>query len=322
MTIEMLGVNGWTVENKQYYEKRLLMRAVPNFAFAGWGRAGVVPRRGGNSIEFRYLNRPSAATTALTEGTPPTETQTTWSNVAATISQYGAYVKVSDLAQSQSIDDVMPEHTEMFGEHIKDTVDLLTRAVLVAGTNVQYADAATSRGALTTGNRLDEAEVRTALRNLKRRNAKPVAKAGNKFVLITHPDATYDFMTDTTVQSVLQNAGVRGPSNPYFTGDSFDYLGCKIIETTNIACISGGGLSRAAAVHVFQTVVLGEEAYGELKLGDGNTELIVKPVGSAGAADPLNQYGTIGWKISWAAVRLNNNFLQRIEHGTAANAVP
>lgn len=322
MTIELLGVNGWTVENKTFYEKDLLMRVTPNFHYVGLGKKKAIPRRGGNSIEWRRLERPAAATSALTEGTPPSETQTTWVNVVATVSQYGAYVKVSDVALNQSIDDVMSEHVEMFGEHMADSLDQIARAVIVAGTNVQYADAATSRGALTTGNRLDEAEIRTALRNLKRRNAKPLRAFGGKYALITNPDALYDVMSDTTIQNVLQNAGVRGNSNPYFTGDQFDYLGVRILDTTNVPVISGGGLSLAAAVHVFQSMMIGEEFYGESEFGFDTMEIVVKPVGSGGTSDPLNQFGTIGWKAAYTAKILNNSFGQRIEHATSANALP
>jgi N4-gp56 family major capsid protein len=322
MTIELLGVNGWTLENKTFYEKSLLMRAVPNFHYVGLGKKRAIPRRGGNSLEWRKLERPTAATTALVEGTPPSETQTTWVNVVATVSQYGAYVKVSDVAMQQSIDDVMAEHSDMFGEHMADSLDRIARAVLVGGTSVQYADAATSRGALTTGNRLDEAEIRTALRNLKRRDAKPLRSEGSKFVMITHPDALYDVMSDTTIQNVLQNAGVRGDSNPYFSGQQFDYLGVRIKETTNVPVVSGGGLSLAAAVHIFQTMVIGEEFYGESVFGFDTMEIVVKPVGSGGTSDPLNQFGTIGWKAAYVARILNQNFGQRIEHGTSANALP
>lgn len=136
MTIELLGVAGWTVENKQFYEKKLLMRAVPKFVHAGLGRKKALPRRAGNSLEWRVLNRPAASTTALTEGTAGAEIQTTWSSVAATINQYGSYVKVSEVALSQSIDDTLPEHVEMFGELMGDTIDLVARAILTAGTNV------------------------------------------------------------------------------------------------------------------------------------------------------------------------------------------
>jgi N4-gp56 family major capsid protein len=41
---------------------------------------------------------------------------------------------------------------------------------------------------------------------------------------------------------------------------------------------------------------------------------IVKAVGSAGTADPLNQRGTSGWKASLAAKILQQLFMVRLEH--------
>lgn len=169
---------------------------------------------------------------------------------------------------------------------------------------------------------MDEAEIRTGLRNLKRRNAKPLAALGGKYGLIVNPDQIYDVMSDTTIQNVLQNAGARGSSNPYFTGENFDYLGVRMLETTNVRVISGAGLSLAAAVHIFLSVMIGEEAYGESEYSEHTAEIIVKPVGSSGAMDPLNQWGTIGWKTSYQAVILNQSFIQRIETATSANALP
>lgn len=137
MAMDLLGVAGWTVENKTFYEKKLLMRAVPNFVYTGWGIQKPVPTNIGNSIEWRRLNRPSATTTALTEGTPPSVTNTTWVSVTATVQQYGAYQQLSDVALRQSIDNVLSESVDMYGEHMADSIDRVARAILVAGTNVE-----------------------------------------------------------------------------------------------------------------------------------------------------------------------------------------
>jgi len=39
---------------------------------------------------------------------------------------------------------------------------------------------------------------------------------------------------------------------------------------------------------------------------------IIKPLGSAGTADPLNQRATSGWKATFVAKILNNAFMTRI----------
>ena len=64
---------------------------------------------------------------------------------------------------------------------------------------------------------------------------------------------------------------------------------------------------------VYATIVLGENAYGTTEISGGGLEHIVKQLGSAGTADPLNQRATVGWKATKAAVRLMEPFMVRIE---------
>lgn len=64
---------------------------------------------------------------------------------------------------------------------------------------------------------------------------------------------------------------------------------------------------------VYATLILGENAYGTTEISGGGLEHIVKQLGSAGTADPLNQRASVGWKATKAAVRLMEPFMVRIE---------
>ena len=49
--------------------------------------------------------------------------------------------------------------------------------------------------------------------------------------------------------------------------------------------------------------------------GKGAVQLIVKPHGSSGTADPLDQRATVGAKVTaYTAAILNDHWLVRIEH--------
>lgn len=77
----------------------------------------------------------------------------------------------------------------------------------------------------------------------------------------------------------------------------------------------------ASGVNVFGTLVYGENAFGDIELGGngGNVKVIINPPGSSGAADPLEQRGTIAWKVKgYCATILQDSFLVRIEHGATA----
>ncbi len=71
---------------------------------------------------------------------------------------------------------------------------------------------------------------------------------------------------------------------------------------------------------VHATLVFGADAYGVVDVeGMGCVQAIVKPIGSGGAADPLDQRATVGAKVTaYAAKILNNLWLVRIEHAVTA----
>lgn len=316
---QQLGAGGLTLENKTFYEKELLYRAVPQFVHLGWGVQKTIPPRGSNNLEWRRMERPAVATTALTEGTPPSSTAVTWTNVVATIQQYGAYARFSEVAMRQSIDEILSETVEVWGENMGDTLDIIARNVLIAGTTVQYAGAAVSRGAVSSY--LTEAEIREAVATLKRQNTRRIARAGGRFVGIAAPEAMSDFMGSPSgnLSLILQRAGVRGDANPLFTGDAFDYLGVRFLESSNARVFGCAGWSLSTGrVGVFTTLIMGEGYYGEVKYGEGDAAVIVHPPGSGGAGtDPLNQFGSVGWKAPLAVRILNDSFAVRIEHGAS-----
>ena len=71
-----------------------------------------------------------------------------------------------------------------------------------------------------------------------------------------------------------------------------------------------------AGLPVHAALVFGRDAYGVVDVdGKGAVQLIVKPHGSSGTADPLDQRATVGAKVTaYAAVILNDLWLVKIEH--------
>jgi len=309
MATEQLGVGGLTPQAKTFYERQLLMRVRANTPHASYGLMKRIPRRGGRSIEFRRMEPIAATTTALTEGTPPTETQGTFVTVTATVNQYGLWARISDVADAQSFDAIVPEYMRNFEEAAADSVDLLTRNTLTAGTNVQYASTAGSRGQVGSGMLLTLAEIREALGTLKRNNAKPLVD--NRYIVILHPDSWVDFFADANVVNAFLYSKERGENNPMTTGVIGDLLGARFVETSNARIFSSLGLSGA---DVYATLVCGREAYGVIDYASMGLEVFQE--GPGGVTDPLHQVRTIGFKLSHASVILNDNFLVRIEHVT------
>jgi len=73
------------------------------------------------------------------------------------------------------------------------------------------------------------------------------------------------------------------------------------------------GESGADGKTVYSTLVLGSNAYGVTEIKGGGLEFIVHQLGSAGAADALNQRATVGWKATKVAEILVDAFMVRVE---------
>ena len=67
---------------------------------------------------------------------------------------------------------------------------------------------------------------------------------------------------------------------------------------------------------VYGCLFLGKGAYGVVDLSEG-TEVIVKPRGSSGTADPLDQRSSVGWKGIHAAAILYDEYMVRVECGSS-----
>lgn len=328
MAVELIGIAGATQELQlTQFDKRLLQRFRAKTVYMRYGIQRGIPRHGGKAIQFRKFeniyaagNAGSAAAgsapTALTEGTFGAEIQATITAVSATVSQYGQYLKYSDVLDAQGLDDYVSEETDNFSEAMTDALDLLTRDVIVAGTNVQYASTAGSRAQLGSGMYLNLAELREAKRTLKNNNVPPTENG--KFLVITNPNSVYDLEGDANITNFWQYAGERGVDNNQLFDATFRDLpmGFRVVETTNVRNFIDAGLSTA---DVIATMVLGEGAYGVIKYDALPARIISHRPGTSGISDPLDQIGTLGWKASHAAIRLQEQAMVRIEHVTSSN---
>ena len=300
---------GLTAEQKTFYDRTLLSRLLPSLVFAKYGQKKSAPKKEGDTINFRRFNSLSAATTPLTEGVTPSGNTLNISSVVATVAQYGDFVQISDKLDLVGIDPVLTEAGQLLGEQAGLTLDTVVRDIVVTGTNVQYAGGATSRVTVAKSMVLNGTEIKKAVRTLRKANAKPVD--GNCYIGIIGPDAEFDLMNDTAWVDVSKYAA----STQIFEGEIGKLFGVRFVRTSNNKVFAAAGAT-SADVHV--TMIIGKDAYGVVDVeGSSKPEMIVKPHGSAGTADPLNQIATSGWKALYTAKILNDLCMVRIEHGVS-----
>ena len=293
-------------EVKTYYDKNLIEEASAALVHDQFGQKRPIPKNGGKSIEFRKFASLPKALTPLTEGVTPDGKNLNVTAITAEISQYGDYIVMSDVLDLTAIDRVGVETTTILGRQMGVTLDTVTRNVLQSGTNVTYcptigADGAgtevTSRANLDETSQLTVKVVQQVVAKLKGQNA---PRINGKYVAIIHPYVAYALMRDPE----WVHAHTYGGTTNLFTGEIGEIAGVRFVETTEAKIFEGG---------VYSTLVLGDNAYGVTDIEGGGLEHIVKQLGSAGTADPLNQRATVGWKATKTAERLVEQFMVRIE---------
>ena len=398
------STNASTYFHKTFYDRKLLDTAKTRFVHANFGQKRSIPRNNGKRVEFRKYNlfTPDANALTLVEGVTPTGQNLSQSKVEVEVKQYGAYVEMSDLLEMTAYDPVIADSAELLGEQLGTVIEWVTRDAMNETTNVQYAGGAASRVALTTSNKLTVAEVRKAVRTLKKNKARPFFSALDgscrkpHFICICSPDATYDLQSDALWQDVskysnaeqiysgeigrlfgvvfveateakiysqsvmnavnantstsstfvlkntptpkevayLSTGGNKlmvggteytlSPNNPYTPSTRTVKLTAAVSLTADTVVYSRDAGAPDATTHVapdvHATLIFGADAYGVVDVaGSGAMETIIKPCGSAGTTDPLDQRATVGAKVAaYAAKVLNPLWIVKIEHCVSA----
>lgn len=296
-----------------FYDKRLLENMKPMMAYTKHGQKRPMPRNNGKTINFRKFVPFAVSLEPLTEGVTPPGHELSQTEVTATVHQHGDYVTVSDLLSMTHIDPVIAESNKLNAMQAAETIEGVTRDVLSKGTNVLYANG-TSRSEVGATHVLTSVLLRKAVRTLKKNKARPFIRNGKPyFYAIVNPDTTYDLQDDPMWEKVA----TYQQAEKVESGEIGRLFGVVVIEATTGITFAGAG---ASGVDVAGTIVFGQNAYGTVDIeGSGAVQSFVKPLGSGGTADPLNQRSTIGWKVpAYTAVILQPDWIVRIEHGMSA----
>ncbi|MDD3411577.1 MAG: N4-gp56 family major capsid protein [Eubacteriales bacterium] len=388
-----------------YHEKTLLKNMKPQLVHCRDLETVALPSHNGRKVQFRRPTPFSAITKPLEEGVTPAGQSFAMTDFTATIRPYGGFVELTDEINWALLDDVQRMVNEQLADQAALSVDNIARDALHAGLNVQYAGGKTARSAIAAADKLTYAEIKKAVRALKKANCRPFPDGF--YHAIVDPDTVYDLTSDTmwvdvakyqdkqkvernelgciykvkffesteakvfktqsyvcgtsaslTISAVsadkmtltLSAALTEGEARELtgklvmlraavssanydtpvcvmeaegktvklrFTGTSTETA--RWVTTNTLTLIPTGGGASGAEVH--STLVYGAKYAGCVQLdGTGkNVQVIIKPAGSSGALDPLNQRGTIGWKVKgFTTVILQDAFVVRIEHGVTA----
>lgn len=302
----------------EYWNDVFLSELRDHLQFAQFGMKSTHPTGAGTLAHWLSLADMTAAA-ALSEGYDPTSYGLSAGDQTATVSQYGASVRISDLLKKTMVPGSYEQIVERLARNAQKTIDQTIYAgVFSGGGTVQYAGTAVARNSIaTSGFDMNMAEIRQATNTLAKAGAQTYMDG--YYVGVISPDVQYDLQGDTAQwQEVLKNTetgfGILNDNytgaRPGFNGVIGALFGVKFIQSQIDGLILDA--SGSASTDVYQSYIFGPEHFGVSEL-DGVQVIMKDPHPSS----DLELYGTAGWKAAFAYKELNASRMVRIESGAS-----
>ena len=297
-------------EVRTYFDRLLLTLARPYYIYDMFAQKRTIPLNSGDQMIFRRYSTLSAAVVPINDGTTPPGDALSVTDFSTQIKWYGNFVVITDQVQFTVQDRVLNEATRVLSLQLGLTLDTLIRNMMVATASSILCSNGVNG---SNPSEITTADIKTAVRALRLGNARLMTKpimGENRFATSPVRSSFWGFM-DVTIQNDLEACAdflsVANYPNP------MDALEAEWGSTNNVRwLLSTNGYSSSASPPVWNNIILGQEAYGVVKLGSKEAEFIVKPLGSSGTSDPLNQRGSVGYKYPFATRLLNDNWLTRL----------
>lgn len=265
---------------------------------------------GTNSFVYATYPDLAVATTALTEGTAPTDNALTISTESFSATQIGNTVAISDLAALQNPHNLVGIAAERLARNAADTQDVLVREILAAGASVFYGGTATSRATVAASHVLTGALVKRMVEELQ--VAKVPTFDNGQYRAILHPRQAGDLQRDTATAGYVDIFKANEMANALTKLRTASYAGVDFVITTNGKSFATAGVSSA---NVYAALFFGPGCYAWNDLQALNAYL----VGFGGDhSDPIAQKAIAGWKQAFGAKLLTGPGakIMRLETGS------
>jgi N4-gp56 family major capsid protein len=325
---------------RRYFEPKLLRHAEDNLQLSKLSQKKTLPRGQGSDNTVRFFRRkPTTLSTAgvvndsttgnarvsnLTEASPlSTLTDTAdYEKVDCTLAQHGALSRIGDLTSAQMLLPLLKDTVALFGEEMALYIDQRLSQLLTTGASTAmdiYAGGATNSATLDalsqSAGALTMVELLRAVTKIKANRGRLI----NGYAYAVVPvQAELDIMQDA---DWIDSRNYANPQDR-IKGELGSFGAVKIVSTTNpfkedLADAAehtyDGSDTNANTGYI--TNVIGADAFGDVALsGMSPYSPKIFILDSADKADPLNQFTSIGWKIHWVGVVLNNLWYSQIRH--------
>lgn len=292
---------------REYYDRLLLMTAYPQLVHTKFAQKRILPEKMGDTIVFRRYARLATVPIPLVDGVTPPGAPLSATDIKARVDFYGNFVTITNQVELTVEDRVLNEAARLLAQNLAQTMDEVTRDVLASTSSVlQCSNGVNGQ----TPTELTKADIDSAVKTLLGNDAEMISEVvtgTNAFATAPVRPAFWAYI-DTDLLDDLEAVANFLHSSNYASQQTV--LDAEWGSTGNVRWLytSVGSVSSATPA-VYNNFIIGKEAYAVVHLRSETGEFYIEPLGSAGAADPLHQRGSVGWQHPFVARILNDAFM-------------
>jgi N4-gp56 family major capsid protein len=231
----------------------------------------------------------------------------------------------------QGYDPILSEMVGVLGEQAGLSADTLIRNSLTDGATTDFSAGQTARTNLdaTLAHEITFDDILIQLAELETLNARPVE--GGRFACVIHPYTWKNLLQDETFMAAFVQ---EAPNTAIRSGLLGTLMNCTFYMSSNARIYTDGGVG---TTDVYDMLFIGADSHGVVGFASqmpnlnptaapsdympgGNTgggvnsvSIIRKGLGETGF-DPLNQRGTLAWKMAFAVTVTQANWVRNLEH--------
>lgn len=292
---------------REYYDRLLLMTAFPQLIHGKFAQKRTLPKKNGDTVVFRRYSKLDTVPVPLVDGITPPGAPLSVTDLKVRVDFYGNFVTYTNQVEKTVEDNTLNQASTLLAQNMGQTLDEITRDVLASTSSALLCSQGTNAG---TPTELSKEDIDAAVMTLLNNDAKMISKVikGSQNFATTPIRPAYMGFIHTALLDDLEKCTNFVETSKY--GQLDKAMETEWGSTGNVRWhyTSVGSVSSATPA-VYNNFIVGEEAYATVHLGPETGEFYVKPLGSAGSADPLNQRGSVGWQVPFAARILNDSFM-------------
>jgi N4-gp56 family major capsid protein len=250
---------------------------------------------------YQYVKNTTGASPTFTPATPADTT------ISATVEfLFGQGYEWNEGVEYTSFADLPGGLRKLNFMQAGEAIDTEVRSIVVAGTNVAYANGRSTRPNLLSTDQVDMNDFFDACTTLRNNDAPEI---NGMYSAICSANVIAQLMKDTTFQAAIANQ-----KQYIFTGTIAELFGIRFGFTSRAATTTDGGSASQIAT-VEQTIITGDNAYGKTAWMLNDFDIVYTPPG--GFSDAWAVRHALTWKYMFKSVILNQNWLLRLESSRA-----